>query len=35
VVTRDVPDYRVVIGSPARDYGATPEAQLLKNQNWD
>jgi UDP-2-acetamido-3-amino-2,3-dideoxy-glucuronate N-acetyltransferase len=35
VVTKDVPDRRVVVGAPARDFGATPESQLLENQNWD
>jgi len=35
VVTKDVPDRRVVIGAPAKDFGETPESQLLENQGWD
>ncbi len=35
VVTRDVPTCQIVAGSPARLFGATPENQLLENQNWD
>ncbi|NQT25340.1 N-acetyltransferase [candidate division KSB1 bacterium] len=35
VVTKDVPDKTVVVGVPAREYGQTPEEQLLENQDWD
>jgi UDP-2-acetamido-3-amino-2,3-dideoxy-glucuronate N-acetyltransferase len=35
VVTKDVPERRIVVGSPAKDFGPTPEAQLLENQDWD
>lgn len=35
VVTKDVPDRRLVFGSPARVHGKTPEDQLLQNQGWD
>jgi len=34
-VTQDVPDGMVVVGSPAREYGQTPEEQRLENQDWD
>ena len=35
VLTKDAPDKKVVVGSPARVYGDTPEDQLLQNQKWD
>jgi len=35
VVTRDVPPRDVVVGLPAKRFGATPEDQLLKNQGWE
>ncbi len=35
VVTADVPDRRVFVGVPARQFGHTPEDQLLENQGWD
>lgn len=35
VVTKDVPDKKVVVGVPSKEFGATPEAQLLENQDWD
>ena len=35
VVTRDVPKKQIVIGSPARYFSATPDAQLLQNQGCE
>jgi acetyltransferase-like isoleucine patch superfamily enzyme len=35
VVTKDVPDRKVVVGAPARVVRSAPEEQLLENQNWD
>jgi len=35
VVTRDVPEYKIVLGAPAKEFRDTPEEQLLKNQpHW-
>ena len=31
LVTKDVPDYAIVYGSPAKVMGRVPEAHLLKN----
>ncbi len=31
LVTRDVPEGRIVLGNPARDYREVPQTQLLKN----
>jgi UDP-2-acetamido-3-amino-2,3-dideoxy-glucuronate N-acetyltransferase len=35
VVTKDVPDRTIVLGSPARERGQTHEEQRLENQGWD
>jgi UDP-2-acetamido-3-amino-2,3-dideoxy-glucuronate N-acetyltransferase len=35
VVTRDVPERTIVVGSPAKTFRAVPEDQLLENQGWD
>lgn len=34
LVTKDVPEKRIVAGVPARDFGPVPEEELLENQNW-
>lgn len=34
LVTRDVPEKRIVAGVPAKDFGPVPEEELLENQNW-
>jgi len=34
VVTKDVPEKRIVIGVPAEDIGPVRDEELLENQNW-
>lgn len=34
LVTKDVPDKRIVAGVPAKDFGPVPDEELLENQNW-
>jgi len=35
VVTRDCPDKKIMLGSPAEEHRDVPEEQLLENQGWE
>lgn len=35
VLTKDAPDGKIVLGSPAKPFRDVPDEQLLKNQGWE
>lgn len=35
IVTKDTPPKKIVVGTPAKEFGDVPQDQLLENQGWD